>query len=421
MSVKFLSSKAEVRKRLVPVVLGADILGYSYVRCFHETYGLSSIVLATADVKATSSSRFCDYRIVDGIESDEVLLATLAQIGEGLRSQGKVGMLVGSGDWYARTLSAHKEELSEWFYVPYIDFALLDDITQKERFYAICEELGIPYPKTLLFDCADQDAKIDAGSFRYPVIAKPSNSARYHYAEFPGKKKIFEVRTPEELEEIYRNLQSSCYDCELIVQDFIPGDDDGLRSITIYIDASGTPVMTCMGRVVLQDHAPLAIGNPVCILSERVEKTIEEACRFLTHVGYRGFANFDVKYDPRDGEYKFFEVNTRPGRNTFYVDLAGSNFVRLMVEDFVLGAKIEPQDATKPFLYTCVPRYVVKRTVGDPELREQTLDMYRRGLAKCPLFYKPDTLSHAFWAAVTYYHQITKFKRYVWDAEPLDV
>lgn len=421
MSVKFLSSEAEVRERLVPVVLGADILGYSYVRCFHETYGLRSIVLATADVKATSSSRFCDYRIVDGVDSDEVLLATLAGIADELDGRGKVGMLVGSGDWYARTLSAHKVELSERFFVPYIDFSLLDDITQKERFYAICEELGIPYPKTLLFDCADRTARIDASSLRFPVIAKPSNSARYHYAEFPGKKKIFEVRTPEELEEIYRNLQASCYDRELIVQDFIPGGDDGLRSITIYVDATGTPVMTCMGRVVLQDHAPLAIGNPVCILSERVEKTIEEACRFLTHVGYRGFANFDVKYDPRDGEYKFFEVNTRPGRNTFYVDLAGSNFVRLMVEDFVLGAKIEPQDATRPFLYTCVPPYVVRRTVADPELRERTLEMYRRGLAKCPLFYKPDTLSHAFWAAVTYYHQITKFKRYVWDAEPLDV
>lgn len=421
MSLGYLSSEAEVRERLVPVVLGADILGYSYVRCFHETYGITSIVLATADVKATSSSRFCDYRIVEGVDSDEVLLATLARVADELDVAGKVGILVGSGDWYARALSKYKAELSERFFVPYIDFELLDDITQKERFYALCEELGIPYPATALFDCADPDATIDAASFSYPLIAKPSNSAAYHYAKFEGKKKIFEVRTSEELEWIFRELQASTYDRELVVQDFVPGDDDGLRSITIYMDANGTPAMTCMGRVVLQDHAPLALGNPVCIISERDERTIEDACRLLAHVGYRGFANFDVKYDPRDGSYRFFEVNTRPGRNTFYVNLAGSNFVRLMVEDYVLGHALERRDARETFLYTCVPACVVRRTVRDEELRDRALELYRSGVAQCPLFYKPDTLSHAFWSAVTYYHQISKFKRYVWDAEPLDV
>ena len=34
MAVK-LTSEDEVRERLVPVVLGADILGYTYVRSFH--------------------------------------------------------------------------------------------------------------------------------------------------------------------------------------------------------------------------------------------------------------------------------------------------------------------------------------------------------------------------------------------------
>ena len=135
----------------------------------------------------------------------------------------------------------------------------------------------------------------------------------------------------------------------------------------------------------------------------------------LKHEGYRGFANFDVKYDPRDGVYKFFEVNTRPGRNTFYVNLAGSHFVRLLVEDFVMHRKLERQDATGRFLYACVPAYVVKRSVEDPALRAEVLKMYKEGLASFPLFYKADSLAHRFWATLTYYNQIPKFKRYYWD------
>ena len=410
-----INSLDDVKEKLVPVVLGGDILGYSYVREFHRVYGINSILLATADVKAASSSRFCDYRVVKGVDQEESLISYLMDLGDELAAKGKVGILVGSGDWYARIFSQNKAKLEHRFVVPYIDFDLLDQITQKERFYSICEELGIDYPKTWLFDCADRDATIDADQFDYPLIAKPSNSARYHYAEFPGKKKIFEVQTPDELRTIYHNLQESSYDRELIVQEFIPVEDDGLRSVTTFSDDEGNLRVSCMGQVVLQDHAPSAIGNPVVIRDARVESVVEQAARFLKHVDYHGFANFDVKYDPRDGSYRFFEVNTRPGRNTFYLSLAGVPFVSLFVEDYVLGHQIPVTVAGDPFLYACVPPTVVRRTVKDPALRDDVLARYRSGMAQFPLFYDADSLNHWFWAEVTYYHQIQKFKKYVWD------
>lgn len=415
-----IATEDDVRARLQPVLLGGDILTYTWLRCFHQTYGLRSIVLAGADAKAISRSKFADYRVVEGIDRDDVCLATLRELGAQLAAQGKVPLVLGTGDWYARALSQHKEELEQWYVVPYIDFPLLDEITQKERFYQICEELGIPYPKTWSFDCADPAATIPVDEFAYPLIAKPSNSARYHFADIPNKKKVFTVQTPAELAELFSNLQKSCYDRELIVQDLVPGADDGLRTITCFSDKNGDVRVWSTGRVLLEDHMPTAIGNPVCIMLDRNDQIAQQAARFLKHVGYRGFSNFDVKYDPRDGSYRFFEINTRPGRNSFYMQIGGANIARLLVDEFVLGREIPEQVACDRGLYTVVPRCVVRRTVADKTVRRKALSLYDQGKAKCPTFYHADSLKHGFWARLQYLNQVRKFKRYVWDVRAAD-
>ena len=405
----------DVRERLVPVLVGAGILSYTFARCYYEAYGITSLVLSPNDLKMVSRSRFVEYRVVPGLDEEGRLIEVLSQVGEELAATGKVGVLSGSDDWYVSTISHNKRELERWFVVPFVDYALLEEITRKERFYELCGELNIPYPQTWRFDCADSSVTLDASQFSYPLIAKPSNSMRYQHVTFPGKKKVFEIEGPDELERIWDAVHASAYDAELIVQDFIPGGDDGLRSLTLFADERGEMRVSCSGRVVLQDHDPAAIGNPVCIMSERLEPVIDDAARFLARVGYHGWANFDVKFDPRDGSYRFLEVNARPGRNSWYVVLGGVHIATPIVDDFVLGRELPLRAADQPFLYTCVPAYVLRRSVGDLALRKHALAMYHQGLASNPMLYGPDTLGQKFWAHVSYLNQIRKFKRYLWD------
>lgn len=411
-----ISDAARVGELLVPVVLGGDVLCYSYARCFNEVYGLRTVVLSGVDVRVTSSSRFTDYRVeaaMNGEEEDIVEL--VSTLGASIAAQGKVGLLLGSADWHVRIISKHKKHFEQWFVVPYNDFELLDVITQKERFNQICEELGMAYPRTRTYDCADARASIDAESFSYPVIAKPSNSARYDLMSFEGKEKIYEVHTPERLREVFDLLRGAGYDHELLVQDFIPGDDDAICSLTTFSDACGRVVCVSGGKVVLQDHSPARIGNPTTILLERHDQLVADAVRFCEHTGYVGFANFDAKYDSRDGSYKFFEVNARPGANTYYMTVGGQNFVQLLVEAFVLGRDLPYREAYANKLYTLVPASVVERSVPNRELAAKVLGYYRDGRAECPFDAPGDTLAHKFWSAVRWNNQVKKFKRYVGD------
>lgn len=416
-NARSITSPDQVKQYLLPVLVGGDILTYSYAREFHRAYGVEKcIVLATQEIKMLSESRLTDYRLCpDLYEEPERMYATLEQIAAEFPE--KTLLLLGSDDVHARLFSQGKQRLeAAGFVVPYIDFDLLDDITQKERFYELCEELDIPYPQTWYLDFADENVSIDANSFPYPLIAKPSNSARFQEASIAHKKKIYEVDTPEEMQRIFDSIKASDYDKKMVIQDFIPGGDEFIHTLTTFSDAEGNALVGAGGTVCLQDHDPTALGNPLCIMGEQVPEIFEAGKKLLKKVGYHGFANFDIKYDSRDGSYRFFEVNTRCGRNTYYMSLGGVNFVTLFVRDWILGESIEPTYAGKPFLYCCVPSYVLKRSMPEGPIKAECLKRYKAtGKSRYPLHYGPDTAKHGMWASAMYLNQIPKFKRFYWD------
>lgn len=416
-----LEKASDVRRRLQPVIVGGDILAYSYVRELHRAYGIDrTVVLATQDIKMLSSSRFTDYRLEPRIHEPEGLYDALERVAREAHAADpeRLLLVLGCDDCHARMLSAGKVRLEAAGYmVPYIDFPLLDDITQKRRFYELCDELDIPYPQTWYFDCGKGPDELPTGNFPYPLIAKPSNSALFQDATIPRKRKIYEIENAEELAQVWHDIRTSDYDGELVLQDFVPGGDDAIRTLTTFSDAEGTLRVVSGGVVCLQDHDPTALGNPLCIMGEREDEIIACATRFLKRTGYRGFANFDIKYDERDGAFRFFEVNTRCGRNTYYLSLGGVNFVTLIVREFLLGEEIDYQEAYDPFVYSCVPRYVLDRSMENRGRLQHALEVLQRTVDPYPLHYGPDSLMHNLWARVMYLNQIPKFKRFYWDTD----
>ena len=231
-------------------------------------------------------SSIIENRVIEGLEKEEVLIDTLIKVGKEFEGKKKL-IVLGCGDWYVRILIENKEVLKPYYIIPYIDESLLNRIVLKDKFYAICEELGIPYPKTYVYNCRQEnDLKFD---FPYPVIAKPANSALYHYAKFEGKKKVFRFQDEQSLRTMLDRLEQTSYDYKFLIQDYIPGADTNMRVLTCYSDRNGKVRFAALGHVLLEDHTPSAIGNPVVIINERNDEIVRQATKFLEHVGYTGF------------------------------------------------------------------------------------------------------------------------------------
>lgn len=371
----------------LPIILGGDITTYSLARSFHEEYGVKSVAVSMLKSIMISHSSIIENIVVPDMDSKEHFVQRLIEIAK--RYPGKKLLLMACGDWYVRMIVENRAALEEYYVVPYIGEELLNRLVLKDSFYRICDEVGVPYPKTFVYDCKDpQPLDFD---FSYPVIAKPASSAAYHYAKFEGKKKVFRMKSEEELSAMLDKLRASGYDYKFLIQDTIPGLDYNMRILTCYCDRHGKVRFFSSGHVLLEDNAAMGVGNPVAIINDVNREIMENARRLLEHVGYTGFANFDIKYDERDGSFRFFEINTRLGRSNFYVTGSGFNAVKWIVDDLIYEKDFDDEPViadNEDSLYTVVPKDVLMNYVKDDALRQRVKELYAKGCVHDPLSYK---------------------------------
>lgn len=391
-----------------PIVLGADTLGYSYAREFNRIYGKKSIVLTSANIAYTKTSSFVKYENVKDIDKEEVLKKWLEDNIK--RFKEKPIVFGGTGDWRIRTLSKYKDHFEELGYcIPAIDFELLDSISQKDIFYSDCGRLGVPYPKTLVRgfkgyriekeydDLKNVDSFEALKDLKYPLIAKPSNSADWHFADIPDQQKIYKIEKYEKLEQVIKDLEKSPYSHALLIQEMLSDSDESLHTVTTFSDSEGNMLFGVTGDVILQSHTTTGIGNPLVILGGNKRKDLlEYASRLLKDWKYEGYANFDVM-DDAEGKPHFLEINTRPGRNTYYVSLAGCPYVKPFIEYYIKGDKslsaLTPDElaAENEFLFSMVSKETAMSVAND-ENREKIAKLFDRLGWQNPLFNDADNL-----------------------------
>lgn len=399
---------------LLPVMLGADIGVYALARSFHEAYGVRSIVVSGAALGPVANSRIIDNVLLGPDATPEVMVDRLVALaGE---HPGRRLVLLANSDWLVRVVVRHRARLEPHYVVPFLAEQVLDRISDKAAFAEICGELGIAVPRTIVQDFAragEEGWRPVTVDVAYPLIAKAASSADYQDVHFDGKKKVFEIATPVELDALWVSLAGAGYRGRFVVQELIPGDDTHMRSITAYVDSRGEITLMCSAHVLVEEHTPSGLGNPAAMITQRLDPMLEQARTFLTATGYVGFANFDVKVDPRDGSFRFFELNPRIGRNNYYLTAAGANPVHFLIGDRVEGRAVAPVVVDREILYSILPHRLLLRYVLDPALNARVRTLVRAGDWVHPLRYRGDgSLRRRAYVAAALLNQVRKFRTY---------
>lgn len=357
----------------VPVLLGTETNAYNMARAFHEAYGIRSFAFGRYPLSDTADSAFvevhCDPEFTDPDKFVSVLNEAVPMFG------GRRAILLSCGDSYTRLLSKNKDRLDPAYIPVCPDYDAVDSVNSKVRFYEICERAGIPYPKTVVI----RDAKIPELPFGYPLVFKPDDADDYNAHPFEGQKKAFIIDTAEELRETAVRIYEAGYGGAMLIQEFIPGDDDNMRVVNGYIRTDGTAALLSMGRPLLEDYYPMAIGNYTVILASGDDRVYDTVEKLVASVPYFGYFNVDLKYDRRDDTFKVFDFNPRMGRSSYYVTLAGCNLARCVAEDVILHTGSGTTRSYDEMLWTDVPVSIVRKYIRDKEMRSTALRLIRSG------------------------------------------
>ena len=393
----------------LPVLLGSDANVYGMARSFYQQYGITSVAVCKGALVATANSKLVHIAVLEPrLEEDDVFVKTLVDFA---KQQTKPLVLVSCADGYTILLARHRQALTPYYHFACPELQTVLDLDIKDNFYRACEAHGLSYPKTAT--CTAENHKNISLPFEFPVIIKPSNSAAYWNCSFPHKKKVFLAQNRQEFDQITDAIYGSSYQDELILQEYIPGDDNCMRVLNAYCGLDRKVHLMALGRPLLEEQTPEGIGNYAAILSVHDGELLARMRAFLEDMGWVGFANFDMKYDTRTGEYKLFEMNPRQGRSSYFVTASGYNLAKWLVEDVLEHKDTGYTEAKTESLWMIAPYGVIRKYLKAPELLAQAARLKKAGKCSHQLFCKEDfTLKRFLWyirSQANYYRKTARY------------
>jgi D-aspartate ligase len=368
------------QQQFVPLLFAGDINSYSMSRAFYEAYQVRSIVYGKLYTGPNCNSKISDYRALEDIEKEDVFLNTVNKVAREYKD--KKVLVIPCGDSYVSLVAKLREKFEKNVVTIDTDYNQIRELTLKENFYNLCKKYNLDYPKTFVYS-KNMGKSVEHG-FSYPVILKPSDGIKYWEHPFETQKKVYKIHNQEQLHKVIKEIYDAGYPDKLIIQDMIPGDDTFMYVLTGYSDRKGKVKLLALGNVLREEHTPHGLGNHSVIINEVNEEISMKVKEFLEDIKYVGFFNFDIKFDSRDGKYKFFEINTRQGRSNYYVTGAGYNLTEYVVKEYIENKDLEYTLATNKKLWLVIP--IILALIYIKNYRKEMILLILKGDVINPVF-----------------------------------
>jgi predicted ATP-grasp superfamily ATP-dependent carboligase len=191
--------------------------------------------------------------------------------------------------------------------------SMLRTLLSKNSVMRLVTDAGIPVPKTM-FPATEREMDALAQTLEFPLLVKGEGGE--------SSRTIRIIRSRNELPASYRAItnQGKEHDSKPCLQEFLTGATYSVGGLF----QDGRAIRICAGRMALME--PYKAGLMVKGVTERPPGLIANALRVFEVLRYTGFGDADFVLDPRDGQFKFLEINPEVWANIVLAEHAGVDF-----------------------------------------------------------------------------------------------
>lgn len=194
-------------------------------------------------------------------------------------------------------------------------------LQDKSVFAGYLAAARIPHPRTYRLGSLADVAAVPMEQLSR-IFIKPVNSQRF--SDVVGAKGVW-VASREALRDTWARFHAQGF--AVMAQEYVPGPPSEHFFIDGFRDAhGGYPGLFARQRLRM---SPPDFGNSSCsrtVPLGSVDEAVRHVRRVLDGVDYRGIFSAEFKRDPRDGEFRIIEVNTRAWT---YVEFAARHGVNV--------------------------------------------------------------------------------------------
>jgi predicted ATP-grasp superfamily ATP-dependent carboligase len=312
------------------IVVGGHVNGLGLVRAL-AARGIPVAVVTTEPYDIAHRSRLVvDHDGVSGLhEQPERLVALL----DGRATRWAGWAVFPANDDALAALSGHHDHLASTYRVLAPPAETASYFLDKARMLDVAGAVGVDLPRCYGPATAATAAR---GDIAFPVVVKPDVGYRFR-ARFDCK--LFAAYDRRELDEAVARL--AAHGLRGQVFDWVPGPDSAIYAYCTYLDARGEPCGGLTVRKLRQAPPRFGVARVAEVVAD--EPDLRDATiAMLRRIGFCGMASAEFKRDPRDGRFRFLEVN---GRSVIYNALlrrAGLDLAGLAWSDQVCGRSEAP-------------------------------------------------------------------------------
>jgi D-aspartate ligase len=279
-------------------VLSSDAVGLGAVRSLARG-NVPTTVLMMDPWEPVRASRYADKILVRrSRDMDAAILDELSRL-----ETEPPPVLIPTTDHLAYFVSKHRSRLEPRFRCCIPPEGAINTVLDKSRDTRLLAGTGVPLPRTVqALPSSPADLIRQLG---VPLIVKPRTFAD---KENLGWRNVI-IQSLADAEAFYRD--NGARFGNVIAQELIPGPDEALwECICLFNDRSEVVRAFTFRKL---STMPAHYGATARGRSERSEVLVTLAAEIGKRLGYTGIADIDVKYDARDGQYKYLELNPRLG------------------------------------------------------------------------------------------------------------